>query len=172
MTKTKRELKTIVYQGGLVKFSIPSTWREEYEPDGGGIFHEEGPDTGTLRLNVLTMKAPSELTQDSVTDVLSGHGDGREIRRLSNGNAVATYMLHTEETGEALCLHFWEVANPLPPRHMRIGIFSYTVLASQDSDTNIQVELQLLDTSICRAEFAEIMGESMGPPAKSWWKFW
>ncbi len=166
------ELKTIVYRGGLVRFSIPATWREEYEPDGGGNFYEEGPDTGTLRLNILTMEAPSDLTEDSVIDVLSGRGDDREIRRLPNGNAVATYLIHTEEDGQAICLHYWEVANPLPPRHMRLCIFSYTVQASQDSDAHIQAELKLLDTSICRAEFAVTMGESMRSPTKPWWKFW
>lgn len=53
MTNVIPELKTIVYRGGLVRFSIPATWQEEYEPDGGGTFYKEGPDTGTLRLILL-----------------------------------------------------------------------------------------------------------------------
>jgi hypothetical protein len=52
-------LKVITYRGGLVRFRIPAAWREEYEDAGGGIFYAPGDDTGTLRISVLTMEAPT-----------------------------------------------------------------------------------------------------------------
>ncbi len=53
--------KTIEYRGGLVTFRIPSDWVEEYEADGGGAFYAEKPDSGTLRLNVNTLRSPSPI---------------------------------------------------------------------------------------------------------------
>lgn len=50
-------LKHIKYRGGIAEFQIPSHWREEYEPGGGGTFYEDSPDSGTLRLNVLSLSS-------------------------------------------------------------------------------------------------------------------
>jgi hypothetical protein len=118
------------------------------------------------------MEAPSELTEGLVMSALSDRGDGRKIRMLLNGNAVATYVVQKEEEGQAIAIHYWEIANPLPPRQLRLAIFSYTVLASQDSAANTQAELQLLDSSICEAEFSQEMRQTLRAPAKPWWKFW
>lgn len=52
-------LKTIYYRGGVVTFRIPARWQEGYEEAGGGTFYKAGDDTGTLRLNVLTLEAPA-----------------------------------------------------------------------------------------------------------------
>jgi len=46
-------LKTINYRGGIVRFRVPSSWLEEYKPEGGGTFYEDASDAGILRLNVL-----------------------------------------------------------------------------------------------------------------------
>ena len=35
------KLKKISYRGGVVEFSIPANWKEEYERDGGGMFYEQ-----------------------------------------------------------------------------------------------------------------------------------
>jgi hypothetical protein len=55
-------MKPVVYRGGIVSFSIPANWREEYESDGGGTFYEDGTDTGTLRLHVISVgkKEPNQ----------------------------------------------------------------------------------------------------------------
>jgi hypothetical protein len=52
------KMKPIVYRGGIITFRVPATWKEEYEAEGGGTFYDDRPDSGTLRLNVLTFKAP------------------------------------------------------------------------------------------------------------------
>src|SRR5438552_168389 len=64
--------KTISYRGGIVTFRIPSHWREEYEPNGGGTFYDDNPDSATLRLNVITAKAPMPITTQSAPDILAG----------------------------------------------------------------------------------------------------
>ena len=62
------ESKQIVYRGGIVAFKIPASWREEYAPDGGATFYEEGPDTGTLRLNVLSFEKKKDTASKDLMD--------------------------------------------------------------------------------------------------------
>src|SRR5262245_49372554 len=56
-------LKVINYRGSVVRFRIPAGWNEEYEEDGGGTFYLPGDESGTLRLNVLTLEGPEKQRQ-------------------------------------------------------------------------------------------------------------
>jgi hypothetical protein len=168
-------LKTIKYRGGVVIFSIPASWIEDYEPEGGGTFYEDRPDSSTLRLNVMTMEAPPDMRGLSAMQALSDSGeggDGRQISALPSGNAVARYIQMPVEQGAQLHIHYWEIASPLPPRHMRLAVFSYTILASQASSDSIRQELELLDSLITKAQFAQELGVSGDEPPKPKWKFW
>ena len=53
------ELKSINYRGGLMQFSVPNVWIEEYDAKGPAMFYEDNDDSGTFRLNVLTFSAPN-----------------------------------------------------------------------------------------------------------------
>jgi hypothetical protein len=167
-------LKTIKYRGGVVTFSIPATWHEEYEPEGGGTFYEDRPDSGTLRLNVITAEAPDNMQELSAYKaLLDSQGPGvHQITPLSNGNAVARYVHMPTEKGKQLQIHYWEVASSLPPRHMRIAVFSYTILANQASDAYIQKDLELLNKCITESVFSQKAGISGTYPSKPWWRFW
>ena len=164
-------LKSIAYRGGLVTFRIPSTWCEEYEPDGGGTFYQQGGDS-TLRLNVLTMTSKDDLSEDSAVNAVARPTDNRQIRKLRNGNAVARYVHTATEEGRELEIHYWELAGPLPPRHMRLAIFSFTIPASKSKDGVVLNELELIDSSISAAEFAKVHGVTGSPLKKPWWPFW
>jgi hypothetical protein len=154
------EFKTITYRGGLVTFRIPSHWREEYEPDGGGTFYNEDPDSGTLRLNVLTAKAPMPITTQSAPDILAGlvHTSAA-AEPLANNCALVRYEQRTEEQGHPLIITFWSVAQPLPPSHARIATFSYTMRAHQRNDPQFQAELEMLDREIRALTFAPILAD-------------
>jgi hypothetical protein len=54
-------MKHVEYRGGLVRFELPRHWVEEYEPNGGGTFYDEAVDAVTLRLNVLSFRAPKPI---------------------------------------------------------------------------------------------------------------
>jgi hypothetical protein len=153
-------LKTIRYRGGLITFRIPATWIEEYEEQGGGTFFESGPDTGTLRLNVLTMQSPSEVNHDTPVELLLSlpQAKGREVRRLPNGNALLRFDEPTQERGEKLVIHYWLVANPVPPKHARLANFSFTILASQAEKAKIHEQIRLLDKEISESRFHATIG--------------
>lgn len=143
-------------------FRIPDNWGEEYENEGGGTFYKNCPDSGTLRLNVITLKVHANPTPDVIEQVLrSSRGSSHcEIRFMPSGNAVLHYGEKTIEKNERLTMYYWEVANPIPPGHFHLAIFSYTILEAKESDPRIQAELSMLDKEIRASVFLAGNGEN------------
>jgi hypothetical protein len=157
----KHDFKTIRYRGGIVTFRIPSNWREEHEAEGGGTFYNDTPDSGTLRLNIITAKAPHPITFQSGPDILAGiPPTTTTVERLPNNCALVRYARSEEEEGHQLNITYWLVAQPLPPNHSRIATFSYTILAHQRSDPQFQAELDMLDREIRAAAFAPMVADN------------
>jgi hypothetical protein len=153
-------VKTIAYRGGLVTFRIPDSWVEEYGDKGGGTFYEDRPDSGTLRLNVLTFESKSEVNSESIRQSLlrSQKGDDNQLDVLSNGNVLSRYTKSIRDEGSDLIMFYWELGNPLPPRTARLAIFSYTILASQQTDASLKRELEMLEHEIKQAAFSTQRG--------------
>jgi hypothetical protein len=157
---TEPLLKTVTYRGGVVTFRIPAHWVEEYEPDGGGTFYDKAPNSGTLRLRVITAEAPSPVTTASAPDVLAGlpQSAGAPTERLPNGCALVRYVQSAVERGERLFITYWTVAHIIPPRNARIATFSYTLLERQRNDARFRSELELLDREIRASIFSPELG--------------
>jgi len=149
----KPDMKTISYRGGIVRFSVPSNWVEEYEPEGGGTFYEDRPDSGTLRLNVLSFESPKP-----AAEMASSAFKQDPTEMLSSGFLMRRSIKSAVESGEALSVHRWEIAVPVPPNSLRLVCFSHTILAAQERDAEIVAELRLLDDSIRAAEFSQQPG--------------
>jgi hypothetical protein len=153
-----RDWKRITYRGGLVEFRVPASWLEEYEEDGGAAFYEPTPDSDTLRLNVLTFRSASPVTPETPLDLLRPRAQkyGVTARRLPNGNAMISYSERAEEQGVPLLIHYWEVANVVPPTHARIAVLSFTTRALEgigDADT-----LEWLEEEIRALRFSAELG--------------
>lgn len=155
------KLKTIAYRGGIVRFKIPADWVEEYEEDGGGTFYQNRPDSGTLRLNILTARAPDDIEGDLSVQTLLCLSDvtPEKITKLANGNAIARWLERTEEQGHKITLYWWYLANTVPPNHVRIASFSYTILTSQEDLDSFKEKIELLDEQIKHAVFHPELGE-------------
>jgi hypothetical protein len=148
-------LKRIAYRGGIAKFDIPFSWKEEYEPSGGATFYEDRPDSGTLRLNVLSFSSNGNETGDQMVAGLIANGGYHLLR---DGLAIRKHVEPAEENGEQLQLHYWDVAVPIEGCSARLAIFSYTILASQENDPLTQHSIELLDRSIRAAEYSREQG--------------
>jgi hypothetical protein len=148
-------MKTISYRGGVVTFRIPASWKEEYSDADGGTFYEDKPDSGSLRLKLITAKLPSEITSDSVTSLLNTLRvvQGQAMRQ-PNGNAFARYEEQSVDRGRRIKILYWIVANPVPPKHARIATFSYTVLQGQERHPMVMHDIQMLEKEILEARFA------------------
>jgi hypothetical protein len=154
-------LKEINFHGGIIKFKIPSNWKEEYGENGKGAFYEEALDTGTLRLKVLTMEAPpdakgnlSVLALSSLPDI-----DINNIEILDNGNALAHEVDRADEQGTKFTLYWWHLANYVPPNYVRMASYSYAILTSKESDRKTKEEIELLERQIKNAVFNPELGE-------------
>ena len=139
-------MKTIEYRGGVVSFQIPRHWKEEYEPDGGGTFYEDAPETGTLRLNVITSEARQGTLPSTGYDFLrrESSGEQAEILRLPSGDGMKHYLKKAEEDGTSLDIHFWEIAHCVPPKTLYLAIFSWTVSTEHAKKAESHEEIQMI----------------------------
>ena len=157
-------LKTINYRGGIVRFRIPTDWAEEYEDTGGGTFYKYGDDTGTLRLNVLTFRAPPDkpVSAQTAAEILVSESRKHRVPvvPLRGGAAMIRLDAPAEENGQQLMIRYWRIAQALPPVDIRLAIFSYTLLAEQFRDPAFAAELDLLDRELSAAELAPVLGET------------
>lgn len=155
------DFKTIRYRGGIVTFRIPSHWVEEYEEEGGGTFFDDVDEGGTLRLSVITFATKKPVTSTTGRDLLEKTDEPQKsaVIDLGGGNFLITYVQETEEEGEALTLYYWQIANPVPPKHMRMALFSYTVLTEMRDEERVVAERTILDAEIRRSTFAAEVGK-------------
>lgn len=168
-------LKIINYRGGVIRFRIPASWAEEYEDAGGGTFYGPGDDTGTLRLNILTMEAPTKkaVNADTAANVLKQESQeyGVPIVPLREGVAMIRYDLPAEERGQSLTIRYWRIAQSLPPKNVRMALFSYTLRTEQFKNSSVENELGVIDREIAVAELAPALGQA-SPSKKPWWRPW
>lgn len=158
-----------------MRFRIPADWVEEYGELGGGTFYRSGDDTGTLRLEVMTFKAPAgqALTNPSLGELLQAEAAkyGGVVRMRRDGEAISKYDMPSMERGQELRIRFWRIAQAVPPKHLRMVLFSYTLLAEKWGLPESSSEMELLDREIAASELAPMLGETP-PVKKSWWHFW
>jgi hypothetical protein len=153
------KMKTINYRGGVVEFRIPSTWKEEYSDTDGGVFYEDKPNSGTLRLKIISVTAPPEVTLISPVDLLNKLKQvqgGAQL--LPNGNAFATFVESSVERGTKIKTFYWFVSNPLPPKHARLATFSYTILQANENTPQVKQECEIIEQEIRVAEFSSEIG--------------
>lgn len=148
--------KEINYRNGLLTFQIPASWSEEYEEDGSGVFYEDVEGSGTLRVDVATVQAPEEPTWEAVSELLAGVADvePHECEPLPGGAFLAEAVEDAEEEGEAVQLHWWYVASPLPPRHVRVAVFSYTVARERAQHQQTVTDLAFLEQMVRQLKFS------------------
>jgi len=162
----QESLKTISYRGGLVAFEIPTDWTDEYERNGGGTFYNKEPDSGTLRLNVLSMarKVPAPL-EDVAREVFRGDS----YQTLPSGNPVRHFVKRVEERGTLLDLHRWEVLVAVSAVDLRLACFTHTMLASQEGSARAARELAAVDSAVRTARYSTASGQVQ---QKTWWQIW
>jgi hypothetical protein len=145
--------KRITYRGGIVIFDIPAAWVEEYEPDGGGTFYEDRPDSGTLRLSVLSFDSTDTPASEMARTALKGE---QELR--TDGLPMQYQISTTKEAEEELELHSWRIAVPVEPRSVRIAIFTYTILTGQLGQARIANEFRAVLAAVRGATFSKAQG--------------
>jgi len=135
---------------------------EEYEPAGGGTFYEDGPDTGTLRINVMDFEKPAAAGSSAKTarDMLAGLGGSGEIEQLSAGVAIERSRRTAVESDKDLLIYTWQIGVGVTPAHFRLVVFTYTISAEQERKPAVEQEVQLLDKLIAEGEYPAVRGNA------------
>ena len=152
--------KEIAYRGGIVKFSIPADWSEFYDEAGNGVYYKEEPDSGTLRLNVVTFTAPDETKEIEIYALAESRAKLKagKFMPLDNGNTLVTSQTESVENGINIGLHVWELYNAPDPMNGRIATFSFTLLSRQMKQQKYILQMEMLDEQIRDAKFADEIG--------------
>ena len=129
------------------------------------MFYRDHPHSGTLRLSIITATSPMQVQSRSAFDILQGiannlRNEGVEgtTKDRKDGNAVFKYEKADSEQGMRLTIFYWIVASALPPRHVRVATFSYTIIAEQRNQSQVQHDLEMLDAEIEAASFSPQLG--------------
>ena len=77
---------------------------------------------------------------------------------LGNGNALLCYTAVAQEEGASLTIHYWQIANVVPPNHFRLAIFSYTQ-PTELADDAMAAKVAMMDEELRACRFAEELGE-------------
>lgn len=153
-------MKQIDYRG-IVSFCIPAGWVEEYHDD-YGMFYEDNPGAGTLRLTLITVEKPSNWTGPAaVGDLVAFMKDITKHDNpavLENGNVLCKYARQSVENGEDLIVHRWEIGNRVGSTHLRLAIFSFALLAARSSDPENVRQVAMLDKELPAAQFSATLG--------------
>ncbi len=154
-------MKTIRYRGGVVTFRIPAHWEEEYEDEGGGTFYDEDLDAGTFRLSTILAKSKSPVTTHTARERAEQRAakESGTATDLGGGNWMVEYVHEVEEDGEPLTVRYWEITNPVPPNHVRIALFSYSVRTELLDDGDVIDEIETLAREVRACTFAAEVGE-------------
>lgn len=155
-------MKLINYRGGIARFYLPSSWVEEYEPAGGGTFYDDKPDSGTLRINVITAEKQARDSEpaESVDELIADISETKAVKQLPGGAAIAHSVQTGEEDGQDLLFNVWHIGVPVTLTSVRIITFTYTILASQEADPEVQKEIAMLNRSISAGEYSSERGAS------------
>ena len=144
------EMAAVTYRDA-VTFSIPSSWRFEDQRGVQGVFYEDLPDSGTLRVSVFQWEGKDEADRNRMLANALLPGD---VDTLARGVYLRKEVKDAVESGEALRLHRWIVALALPENVCRIVVFTHTVTAAQEHEEGIVAELALVEHAVRNAQFS------------------
>jgi hypothetical protein len=149
--------KRISYRGGVISFRLPAHWTESYGAEAGGEF-ASGPEAAcTLRLNVTTARAPTDVTPASLRALATKQPSGR-LTEPRSGVLCKRDVVEATEAGTALTLHLWKLYNAVPPRHVRIALFAFTVPEDAQDDPELASTLDMLERELPLASFSPTLG--------------
>ncbi|WP_273566381.1 hypothetical protein [Maribacter halichondriae] len=148
-----KNTKKIRYRG-ILTFEIPKNWIEEYDDEHGGSFYEDTPLSGTLRLKIMSLNAPSGENQLEVLDVLSGL-NVKESKTISlpNKNAYKMFYEQTTDSGHEITIYYWSLAQLIKPKKARLANFSYTILTSRLNLESVNKEIEFITEQVENAHF-------------------
>lgn len=110
------------------------------------------------RGRTVTNQTPLELVERVVRD------NAAKVDNRLDHVVIATFQTPVVERGTPLVIHYWQVVQPIPPRHARSALFSFTFLAENAGQAT--VDLAWIDREVRASTFYPTLGVT--PPKRRW----
>lgn len=146
-------MKKINYRGGLISFDIPENWIEEFEETGGGAFYEDSPNSGTLRVNVLTIENNEE--NANPLDIFKDNQKRNDQKEYITqaGDGIIEYLDRTEESGIPITLFTLACAHKTKQKDFLLAVFTWTIETRFEYQESYIQEWNLIRNCIQNIEF-------------------
>lgn len=155
------EMKEVQYNG-ILTFRIPRAWVEEKESDGLGVYYLPAPDSGTLRVTLLSLRKPGGARNAAeYARELEKTLSPAPVEALTNGHLLKKLSEDDVEDGTAIRLYTWQLARLYPPDSIRLAVFTHTVLPKNASKTSIDGEVAMIDEEVRLAQFIDLSPEQV-----------
>lgn len=154
MSSNLNRKKRINYRG-ILRFEIPEDWIEEYDDEDGGTFYKDHPTSGTLRIKLISINIPENLSTKSTMSILNDLIPKKtsETILLPNKNAYNMFYEQLVENGTDITIYYWSLVQSIQLNKTRMANFSYTILSKEVSSERIQKEIEFVTQQIENAEF-------------------
>lgn len=152
MSLANLRLDEISYLGKL-RFLIPHHWVEDSEED-HSCFHEEGAESGFLRVSLITQTLPGTGNLDEVRRMMQrDRSNGEEFAQVGD-NVVVSYEAEAKSDPSSY-IYWWLVGGLVSKDIIREAVFSYTVSKSVKNLSETQEMVKLVGELVSKAEFKD-----------------
>lgn len=142
-------MKTVTSAGKQVSFRVPKNWQSE--PEGNGMmFYAPEPDSGTLRLDVLTFRSPNSPADEPPSSLSHAQKMGVPLETLPSGIHFLRAQTKAKEEDDDLASIEWNL-EAREGEYTAIAIFSFTLLESQVEVSKYKEQIEMLDREIRQA---------------------
>ena len=149
------DLKVVTSAGKQVSFQVPSQWKEDYKEGHGGTFYLDSPESGTLRVNVMTANAPTNGAAKSALEAfLVSRSERQAVVQTADGNYVERKESYATDQGIPIFMVTWTVCKVLSQDAARIAVFTYTCATENREKTICAEEIRNLNELIPKVRFS------------------
>lgn len=147
--------KKLVTYRGILSFEIPRDWIEEYDDNDGGTFYEDSPNSGTLRLKLISIKIPESSKTVNTVDILNDLtlNKGSKTILLPNNNAYKMIYEEATDNGLDITIYCWSLVQSIQFNKTRLANFSYTVLSEELDSECARQEIDFITHQVENAIF-------------------
>lgn len=122
-----RKLKEINYLDRLC-FRIPANWIEHFSDDEGGMYFQDVPGSGTLRLSTLVYEVETKESIEKLLEYLRSSSANENViedaKDLGDGTCLIRFIEDAYEDGIAIRLHWWKFVNHSIGDFFQVAMFS------------------------------------------------
>jgi hypothetical protein len=149
--------RDVALPDGVLAFRIPAHWREGEEADGTRTFHDDGADTGVLRVKLFTFTSEQQVGPREARRQLEAMAPapGQRLEELPSGAALRTHREQAEAGGERAVMHTWLLARADPPHRLRLAVFSLAIPRAHAQDPDARRVVRDIDREVRAARLAD-----------------